>query len=119
METRGIPYEDAGVFEPEPANYSDISIKVAKEVQSGKYTRAILICGSGIGIAITANKVRNVRATVIHDAYSAERAQASNNAQIACFGPRLLPRLQPRVCLISGWQMNMSPADTLSPSWTL
>lgn len=93
LETRGIPYEDAGVFEPEPINYPDIAIKVAREVQTGKYTRAILICGTGIGMAITANKVRGVRAAVIHDAYSAERAQASNNAQIACFGAQIIAPL--------------------------
>ena len=64
----------------------DIALAVAQAVVSGKHDRGILVCGTGIGMAIAANKVPGVRAAQIHDPYSAERAAKSNNAQIATLG---------------------------------
>ena len=77
---------DIGVNSDEPVNYPNVAIELSEQVRDGKFTRGILVCGTGIGMAITANKVPGVRAAVIHDAYSAERARASNDAQIATFG---------------------------------
>ena len=70
--------------------YPHIGIKAAETVQSGGADRALLCCGTGIGVAISANKVQGIRATVAHDSYSVERSVLSNNAQVLCFGARVI-----------------------------
>ncbi len=72
------------------AFYADLSDRVATELLAGKYDRAILVCGTGIGVCISANKVPGIRAALTHDAYSAERAALSNNAQIITMGSRVI-----------------------------
>ena len=73
-----------------PGFYADMASHVAKEVIAGKFDRAILCCGTGIGVCISANKVRGIRAAQTHDTYSAERAAKSNNAQIITMGARVI-----------------------------
>ena len=70
--------------------YANLSDRVANEVLQGKYDRAILCCGTGIGVCIAANKVPGIRAALTHDTYSAERAALSNNAQIITMGARVI-----------------------------
>jgi D-erythrulose 4-phosphate isomerase len=70
--------------------YADLASGVAKDVMAGTYDRAILCCGTGIGVAISANKVPGIRAAQTHDTYSAERAAKSNNAQIITLGARVV-----------------------------
>ena len=70
--------------------YADLASGVAKDVLAGKYDRAVLCCGTGIGVAISANKVPGIRAAQTHDTYSAERAAKSNNAQIITMGARVI-----------------------------
>ena len=72
------------------AFYANLSDRVANEVLQGKYDRAILVCGTGIGVCIAANKVPGIRAALTHDTYSAERAAKSNNAQIITMGARVI-----------------------------
>ncbi len=72
------------------AFYANISDRVGNDVLAGKYDRAILICGTGIGVCISANKVPGIRAALTHDTYSAERAALSNNAQIITMGARVI-----------------------------
>jgi ribose 5-phosphate isomerase B len=81
---------DFGVFNPEPVDYPDIAVKVAEAVAAGEADRGILLCGTGIGMSIVANKVPGVRAALCHDVYSAERARKSNNAQILTMGARVI-----------------------------
>jgi ribose 5-phosphate isomerase B len=81
-----VAVKDVGVYDAEPVDYPDIAEKVALAVANGECDRGILICGTGIGMAIAANKVPGVRAAQVYDVYSAERAQKSNNAQIITFG---------------------------------
>ena len=66
--------------------YANTAIKVAEAVASKEYDRGILICGTGIGVSIAANKVSGAYATLLSDVYSAERARLSNDANIACMG---------------------------------
>jgi ribose 5-phosphate isomerase B len=87
---KGYEVEDFGVYNTDPVLYPDIAVKVAKSIAIGKHERGVLICGTGIGMAIAANKVRGVRAAVCHDPYSAQRARKSNNAQIISFGARIV-----------------------------
>jgi RpiB/LacA/LacB family sugar-phosphate isomerase len=70
--------------------YANISDRVASGVLTGDYDRAILVCGTGIGVCISANKVPGIRAALCHDTYSAERAALSNNAQIITMGARVI-----------------------------
>ncbi|MEO5939503.1 MAG: RpiB/LacA/LacB family sugar-phosphate isomerase [Candidatus Limnocylindrales bacterium] len=75
---------------PEAIDYPDVAERVAIAVRDGRTDRAILICGTGIGMAIAANKVQGVRAALAHDVYSAERARKSNNAQVLTLGARVI-----------------------------
>jgi len=72
------------------AFYATLSDRVASAVIAGEYDRAILVCGTGIGVCIAANKVPGIRAALTHDTYSAERAALSNNAQIITMGARVI-----------------------------
>ncbi|TLP43360.1 MULTISPECIES: RpiB/LacA/LacB family sugar-phosphate isomerase [Cohaesibacter] len=72
------------------AFYANLSDRVASKVIDGTYDRAILVCGTGIGVCIAANKVPGIRAALTHDTYSAERAALSNNAQIITMGARVI-----------------------------
>lgn len=86
----GYAVKDYGVGEEEHTLYPDVALGVAEAVAAGKHERAILICGTGIGMALTANKVLGVRAAVCHDRYSAERSRKSNNCQIIAFGAQVI-----------------------------
>ncbi|OLP57710.1 ribose-5-phosphate isomerase [Xaviernesmea oryzae] len=72
------------------AFYASLADRVASAVLDGTYDRAILVCGTGIGVCISANKVPGIRAALTHDTYSAERAALSNNAQIITMGARVI-----------------------------
>ncbi|MDH6298091.1 RpiB/LacA/LacB family sugar-phosphate isomerase (plasmid) [Agrobacterium salinitolerans] len=74
---------------PDPF-YANLSERVASAVIDGTYDKAILVCGTGIGVCISANKVPGIRAALTHDTYSAERAALSNNAQIITMGARVI-----------------------------
>lgn len=79
-------FVDCGAYDEHPISYPPIGQKAAELVASGECDRAILICGTGMGMAITANKVKGCYATVCHDAYSAERSILSNDANTLCMG---------------------------------
>jgi len=85
-----VEYKDYGAKQGEIVLYPDVAWEVARAVADGKYERGILVCGTGIGMAITANKVPGIRAAVCHDPFSAERSRKSNNAQIMCMGERVV-----------------------------
>lgn len=70
--------------------YPDVALAVAQSIAEGKHERGILICGTGIGVCITANKVPGIRAAVCHDSYSAQRARKSNDCQIMTLGARVV-----------------------------
>ena len=81
---------DVGVDADGHTNYPTIAIAAAERVAAGDADRALLICGTGLGVAIAANKVNGVRAVTAHDPYSVERAVLSNNAQVLCMGQRVV-----------------------------
>jgi ribose 5-phosphate isomerase B len=86
---KGIEVVDFGVNDVEPVDYPDVALLVANKVAAGDFDRAILVCGTGIGMAIVANKVPGVRAAQCYDVYSAERARKSNNAQVMTLGAQI------------------------------
>lgn len=71
-------------------DYPDLALTVARAVAAGEHDRAILICGTGIGMAIAANKVPGVYAATVHEPYSAQRARMSNDAQVITMGARII-----------------------------
>lgn len=83
---------DLGVFSNETRPYPEIGIRAAELIASGEADRAILVCGTGIGMAISANKVPGVRASVVADPYSCERSVLSNDCQVITFGERVIGR---------------------------
>jgi ribose 5-phosphate isomerase B len=90
LETKGYTVKDFGPYHEDAVLYPDYAVTVAESIRKGECERGVLICGTGIGMAITANKVPGIRAAVCHDVYSAERARKSNNAQIICLGARVV-----------------------------
>lgn len=87
---KGVDVADFGTYGTEPVNYPNIAFAVAESVARGEFERAVLLCGTGIGMAIAANKVHGIRAAQCHDTYSAERASKSNDAQIITIGARVV-----------------------------
>lgn len=87
---QGLEVMDFGAAAGEVVLYPDVARAVAEAVAAGEFDRGILVCGTGIGMAITANKVPGIRAAVCHDPFSAERSRKSNDAQIMCMGERVI-----------------------------
>jgi len=91
MRERKIEVMDFGVNSDTDAEfYPDVAERVATVVARGDFERGVLICGTGIGMCITANKIPGIRAALCHDVYSAERARKSNDAQIITMGARVI-----------------------------
>lgn len=85
----GLEYTDYGVFSEGSVDYPDCARPVCEAVQNGECDRGILICGTGIGISIAANKYKGIRAALCSDVYSAKMSKEHNNAQIICLGGRV------------------------------
>ena len=91
LQSKGLEVEDLNYNAVKPtATYPEVGYNLALKVQAEQIDRAILICGTGLGMAMIANKVEGVFAGVCHDAYSAERLRASNNAQVLTMGARVV-----------------------------
>ena len=89
LEGQGVAVDDLGVNSADPVDYPDVGRELAERIAAGDYDRGILICGTGAGMAIVANKVPGVRAVCVTDPYTAERAIASNNAQVITMGAQI------------------------------
>jgi len=81
-------YEDFGCYATDPVDYPDIAKKVAEAVAKGSFECGILVCSTGIGMSIAANKVKGIRAALCYDAFSARRARQHNDANILCLAAR-------------------------------
>jgi ribose 5-phosphate isomerase B len=81
---------DVGVNADETTAYPHVAVAAAQLIAEGKADRAVLVCGTGLGVAISANKVPGIRAVTAHDSFSVERAVLSNDAQVLCVGQRVI-----------------------------
>ena len=90
LEKRGLEYKDFGTYSEESVDYPVYAKKAAKAVQSGECEKGILICGTGIGISITANKLKGIRAALCSDCFSAEATRQHNDSNILAMGARVL-----------------------------
>lgn len=90
MDEMSIQYEDFGCECNTSVDYPDYALPVAKKVADGEYDRGILICGTGIGMSIAANKVKGIRAALVHDTFSAKATREHNNSNILTMGERVV-----------------------------
>lgn len=90
LEEQGISYEDFGTFGPEAVDYPDFALAVAEAVAARRCQYGILTCGTGIGVAIAANKVPGIRAALCHDTFSARASREHNDANILTLGARVI-----------------------------
>ena len=90
-------YEDFGCYTTDSVDYPDIAKQVAEAVARGDFKCGILICGTGIGMCIAANKVRGVRAALCYDTFCARRARQHNDANILCLGGEAAPETVPEI----------------------
>ena len=90
LKAEGYNLHDFGTYSPESVDYPDIAIKVCEAITSGEFDRGILVCGTGIGITITANKIKGIRAGVCSEPYSAMMSRAHNDANVIGMGGRVV-----------------------------
>jgi len=84
LQQSGYSYQDFGCYSTESVDYPDFAQKVGNAVASGEFDRGILICDTGIGMCIAANKIKGIRAALCHDTFTAKRARLHNDANILC-----------------------------------
>lgn len=98
LRQKGVDFEDIGTYTPESCNYPDYAVKAARGVADGTYEKGILICGTGIGMSLAANKVTGIRCALCSDCFSAEMCRAHNDANMLALGGRVLgPELAKRI----------------------
>lgn len=90
LEEEGYDYTDVGTYTPERCDYPDIAEKACAGIVDGTYDRGILVCGTGIGIGIAANKIKGIRAALCGDCFSAEYSRLHNDANVITLGERVL-----------------------------
>ncbi|OLN24169.1 ribose 5-phosphate isomerase B [Domibacillus antri] len=90
LEELGIEYEDFGCDCSTSVDYPDYALPVAKKVAAGEFDRGILVCGTGIGMSIAANKVEGIRCALVHDVFSAKVTRQHNNSNILAMGERVI-----------------------------
>jgi len=90
LDEKGIKYIDAGCYSPERYDYAKSAQKACDMVVSGEAEKAILVCGTGIGISMAANKVKGIRAAVVSNEFGAEMTRRHNNANVLCMGGRVI-----------------------------
>ncbi len=90
LQQSGFDVDDAGTYTTESCDYPVIAKEVAQNIKEGKYEKGILVCGTGIGMSIAANKVKGIRAAVVSDTCSAKMSRLHNDANILCLGERIV-----------------------------
>ena len=89
LQQSGYSYHDFGCYSTESVDYPDFARKVGNAVASGEFDHGILICDTGIGMCIAANKIKGIRAALCHDTFTAKRARLHNDANILCLGENI------------------------------
>ena len=90
LQERGIPFEDMGCYSEESVDYPPYAEKVSRAVAAGDYERGVLICGTGVGMSIAANKIPGIRAALCADCCTAELTRLHNDSNVLCLGGRTL-----------------------------
>lgn len=90
LEELNIPYEDTGPEELTSVDYPDFALKAAERIAKGEFDRGIFICGTGIGMSISANKVKGIRCALVHDVFSAKATREHNDSNVLAMGERVI-----------------------------
>ncbi len=90
LDVNKFEYKDFGIYTLEQSDYPIVAKQVANEVAAGNFDRGILVCGTGLGMSIAANKVKGIRAVCLENTYSARVSRAHNNANVLCLGERVI-----------------------------
>ena len=90
LEERGFEVKDSGIYEQQSVDYPDIAKKVCADILSGECERGILVCGTGIGMSIAANKIKGIRAAACSEHFSAKFTRMHNDSNIICLGGRVI-----------------------------
>jgi ribose 5-phosphate isomerase B len=90
LEEKSYQVSDAGCYDTSSVNYPDIARKVSMSIANGEFNRGILVCGTGIGMSIAANRIPNIRATLCHDHFTAKMSREHNNSNVLVLGGRVL-----------------------------
>ncbi len=90
FEEKGLEYKDFGTNSPESCDYPDIVKPLCQAIQRGECDKGVIICGTGIGISMAANKMKGIRAALCHDSFSAEFTRRHNDSNIIAFGARVI-----------------------------
>ena len=90
LKERGFEVKDSGIYENHSVDYPDIAVKVCADITSGECQRGILVCGTGIGMSLAANKVKGIRAAAVSEHFSAKYTRLHNNSNILCLGGRVI-----------------------------
>lgn len=90
LESKGVSFKDFGCFKKERCDYPDIAKEACKSISNGECDKAILVCGTGIGISMAANKISGIRAACCSDYYSAKYTRLHNDANVLCMGGRVV-----------------------------
>lgn len=106
---------DVGVTSNDGEAYPHIAVRAARMVAAGEADRALLICGTGLGVAISANKVPGIRAVTAHDVYSVQRSVLSNDAQVLCFGERVIGLELARMLTQEWLKYRFDPSSSSAP----
>ena len=101
LQEKGYEYHDLGCYDTQSVDYPAYAVAVCREVTEGRAEKGVLVCGTGIGMSIAANKIAGIRAALLADCYSAEMTRQHNDANVACFGGRTVgPELARRMLAI-------------------
>lgn len=90
LEELNIEYDDVGCHDESSVDYPDFAIPVAEKVANGEADRGIVICGTGIGVSISANKVKGIRCALVHDVFSAKATREHNDSNVLAMGERVI-----------------------------
>jgi ribose 5-phosphate isomerase B len=90
IQDKGYEVKDLGSYNEEPSDYPDHAANVSRAIIDGEGSRGIIICGSGVGVCVAANKFKNIRAGVCHDVYSAHQCVEHDDANVLCIGERVV-----------------------------
>lgn len=90
LEELNIDYEDSGPAELTSVDYPDFAVQAAERIAAGEFDRGIFICGTGIGMSISANKVKGIRCALVHDVFSAQATREHNDSNVLAMGERVI-----------------------------
>lgn len=90
LQARGLDVLDLGVHDQQPSDYPDVARAIGEAIQKGEVARAVLVCGSGVGVCVAANKMKGVRAGLCHDTYSAHQGVEHDDINVLCLGARVI-----------------------------